>query len=164
MNKSILYLFLVFFVFNACNSNDEDKRVGGDVSIDKCIYAIVKDKDGNDLFDPSVDGSINPTESRLYAVVNGEEQICYGNNDNAPYCVNIGNEKYDGAHFVALYLANHPKDGVSEEIIKWNEILTDTIECKLDINNNIKKVYVNGELVFDQNSTNADGRYITFKH
>lgn len=164
MIKSIFYFFIAFFLFSACDSKDEEKSVGGDPLIDKCVYAIVKDSNGNDLFDPSVDGYINPTNSRLYAVVNGEEQICYGKNDLAPYCVNLSDEKYNDRHFATIYLVNHPENGTSEEIIKWTETLTDTIVCKLDVNNNIQKVYVNGELAFDKSIANSDGRYITFNH
>lgn len=163
MNKLVLCFLLGLFALNSCNSKDE-WPIGNDTPIEQNIYAIVKDAAGNDLLSPDTEGYINPEKSRIYAEVNGEEKLCQGKTDIAPYGVSLSKEKHDGFYFAYTYLIYSPENGHSKEIIKWNETLTDTVTCELDANNNILKLYVNGKLALDKNSTDKKSNYITFSH
>lgn len=161
--KLILCFLLGLFALHGCKS-DDDGPIRVDVPVEQNMYAIVKDAAGNDLFDPATKGYIDPEESRIYAEVNGEKKLCQGKTDVAPYGVYLSQEKQEGFYFANTYLVYFPENGQSKEIIQWNEILTDTVTCELDVNNNIRKLYVNGILAFDKNSKDKSSNSITFIH
>lgn len=153
MNKW-LFLFLFFPFLFGCSSEDEGDIPAPNFVLDLQVQALLQDAEGNDLFDPSAEGYVNPDSIRIYSVVDGEKELVMLPDDS---CSVRAGEAYDGSRFVFLYLATRIVDKSSLDYIQWTPDWVDTVRCTItDKNTIIKDIYVNGRRIEPGTSAVSD--------
>lgn len=158
--KRFLLSLLLFLPLIACS--DDDEPTPG-VVLQHSVQVVLTDEEGNDLLDMRNEGSYDPEEIRIYKVINGEEELYVDGSMDAPYGVIFANKQewvgMEGTPDVSyvdllVMLPETIVDNRTTVVVKWNETESDTFVCEIDPewNNNIRKVYVNGELKWDEHT------------
>lgn len=157
----LLLLMLLSFLFISC-----DKEVApGKVIIEHMITVALVDKDGNELLNVENENAYDPAKIRIYKVQDGKETLYADGTQDLVFGVNFLGEDVATGHYYTNLIVVYTdiiQDNHSTVIVKWNEQEADTVVCEVDPSwyDNIRKVYINGELLWDRNKS-KDGPIFT---
>lgn len=157
----LLLLMLLSFLFISC-----DKEVApGKVIIEHMITVALVDKEGNELLNVENENAYDPAKIRIYKVQDGEETLYADGTQDLVFGVNFLGEDVATGHYYTNLIVVYTdiiQDNHSTVIVKWNEQEADTVVCEVDPSwyDNIRKVYINGELLWDRNKS-KDGPIFT---
>ena len=107
----------------------DDEPVPGPRPAHQTVDVMLQDENGRDLLDQEQPDAYNPDDIQLYFLIDNQEVLMA----NVPY---IGDPSGNGR---------------TTAIVKWNKTDADTIVCEVnpDYLNEIEKIYLNGEFVWD---------------
>lgn len=157
----LLLLMLLSFLFISC-----DKEVApGKVIIEHMITVALVDKEGNELLNVENENAYDPAKIRIYKVQDGKETLYADGTQDLVFGVNFLGEDVATGHYYTNLIVVYTdiiQDNHSTVIVKWNEQEADTVVCEVDPSwyDNIRKVYINGELLWDRNKS-KDGPIFT---
>ena len=157
----LLLLMLLSFLFISC-----DKEVDpGKVIIEHMITVALVDKEGNELLNVENENAYDPAKIRIYKVQDGKETLYADGTQDLVFGVNFLGEDVATGHYYTNLIVVYTdiiQDNHSTVIVKWNEQVADTVVCEVDPSwyDNIRKVYINGELLWDRNKS-KDGPIFT---
>lgn len=157
----LLLLMLLSFLFISC-----DKEVDpGKVIIEHMITVALVDKEGNELLNVENENAYDPAKIRIYKVQDGKETLYADGTQDLVFGVNFLGEDVATGHYYTNLIVVYTdiiQDNHSTVIVKWNEQEADTVVCEVDPSwcDNIRKVYINGELLWDRNKS-KDGPIFT---
>jgi hypothetical protein len=146
---------VVFVCVGFCTSSclQEDFPVLYDTYVD----ILVKDRQGNNLLDPAVDGHFDHAALKLYYVRNSDTVEVFFARQDAPRNLSVLKNESNNEFFLRIL----PDEGrVNEEetltLLEWAPGLRDNVTCLFGRNEQavfIQKVWYNNELRFDIESS-----------
>lgn len=153
--RKLLSIFILCFTFLSCSNNDEDCCSGIPGDDDKFTFSILNEQ-GEDLLDPSVEGSLNTSAIKLFRLENGERKEIYNIGMDHPEGYLI----YEQEGFFRIFPMLAAGDALKTKgFIQWSTHDEDTLELEHIEDSGIKflvKVSFNGEVVWDR-ETDTDG-------
>ena len=158
--KTIISILMLAMLFS-CSDNCCD-----DDNIDRILTLTVKDNQGNDLLAPQILGTYNTANITIFYLINDEKVSVqrysgyldyYPNNIYGYEIVEAGNTS--GTYTMKIFLNNiYSEEDLYTTYIKWNDIDTDTIDCKIEKQEGsvyCSKVFYNGNNVWEISSGTA---------
>ncbi|MCP4551458.1 MAG: hypothetical protein GY834_05335 [Bacteroidetes bacterium] len=154
--KLILMIILMRIIVG-CTNKDTPLCCAGD---DTLFEFSLINRDGLDLLDENITGSYNTENIRLYDLVENDEYLI--NNPNSDYPKGYSIIKRDEIYRIRPSFSETNKLS-KEGIIEWSVTRRDTIFLEMiqqseDVKRLVKVKY-NNEVVWDENTANADYRY-----
>lgn len=135
----------------------DDEPAPGPRPAHQTVDVMLQDENGRDLLDQEQPDAYNPDDIQLYFLIDNQEVLMA----NVPYIGDPSGITYHGPEgtyipkicSVSLFLAYDKavENGRTTAIVKWNKTDADTIVCEVnpDYLNEIEKIYLNGEFVWD---------------
>ncbi len=165
--KKINLLFSTALIFSMLSSCIED-RPCCDVVISQEFNVLLQDSEANNLLEPATAGSINPSNSRLFLLENGEPKLFKveggGILDN-PY--GISTTELDGDIKARVQFQYSGNQEELEGIIQWNDTLSDTLNFTFNSAENptfLIKISQKGQTLWDKETDQEYPISITLNH
>lgn len=153
--KKLLSVFILSIAFISCSNNDENCCSGIPGDDDKFTFSVVNEQ-GEDLFDPSVEGSLNTSEIKIFIFEDGARKEIFKQGMDYPR----GYQFYEQEGYFRIFPMLTTGDALkTKAIIQWNSQDEDTLDLQRIDDLGIKflvKVSYNGEVVWDR-ETDTDG-------
>jgi len=147
--KSLFILLPIAFVLFSCHKKNDDKTI-----IDTSIAISLKDNNGNDLLNPNNPNSYNTNTIKILYEIDGTQIEFYDSKLDYPKGYYI--YKHENEYRIVIFPNDNDSQANPITYIKWNDIDTDTIKCKVDRKHNSEictKVWYNGNLVWNNYDT-----------
>lgn len=142
-----------------CSEDKEELPPPGPDVYDIIITALLHDTEGNDLFDPSTPGYINPDSIWIEPGV-GSDLTPYFLLQRVP---NYFAQTWQGINCLSFAAMSFSKDGsYTLDYIHWSDDWVDTLRCGLRPGVIITDIYVNGKLTLPEEDMEQLGRAIIF--
>jgi hypothetical protein len=120
-------------------------------------FINVVDRQGNNLLNPSIEGSYNSKDIKIFYEINGEMTEFFEANLDMPRNFRIDPPEFERDYIMALVV------GAEKTVIQWNETEADTLQAEIFDDGRsliVLKVYHQGELKWDC-ATSKTGRGLT---
>lgn len=154
MKKIMYFLFMALVSFSCENEVDDEPLVGRPPSSD--FYVLMFDQQENNMLDPGYDGPFDLDKVQIYKTKDGKESVQSGISHEYFY-IDVGGKVLDSISCANLSTSPYEDyaDNLETMIIRWNETETDTIVCEVDPEyyNEVKRIYLNGELAYPKEKT-----------
>lgn len=161
--KKLLTILLVNTLFYSC-SNDSENCCAIPSNSDFFHFSVLN-AEGNDLLDPSTEGSLNTSKIKIFTIENGERVEYSKPLMDSPKGYDIVKEGEVYTIMAAIGKWDEKLENIG--IISWNDIHEDTITLKYaKAGENLKRVvqiFYNGEEVWNEeeagNESIVNGRF-----
>ncbi len=144
---------LLLIIVSSC---EEDKEPLFGI-IDRMAYITVLDQQGNNLLNPSNEGSYKSKDIKIFYEINGEMKEFFEGHLDMPRNFRIDSPNSENDYIMALVIDS------KKTIIQWNESEADTIQAEIFDDGRsliVLKVFHQGELKWD-GATSKTGRGFT---
>lgn len=137
--------YSLFILLTACSKTDNIE-----IPVNTNIDIQIRNKEGEDLLNPSTEGSLNTSEIRVFYKTSAGWNEVYESTLDCPRQICV---RQSGDSYVArLFPNNITSDEITETRIQWNQQMSDVVKCKPKRNEEGKpvsneKVWFNDELV-----------------
>ncbi|PIY09864.1 MAG: hypothetical protein COZ18_07145 [Flexibacter sp. CG_4_10_14_3_um_filter_32_15] len=145
--KYLIVIILCIFL-SSCNDDNEQ------FIVDTALEISVKDSTGSNLLNPSTPNSLDENNIKIIYEIDGE-QIEF-NKPNLTFSKGFFIHQVENEHRIAIHLNTDKNAEYPVTYIKWNNIDTDTIKCKIERTSNseiCKKVWFNEKVVWEDFAT-----------
>lgn len=147
MKKYIVLLGL--FCLFSCGGEDNDICC---MNITDTFTVILKNKQGEDLLNPSHVDCIVPDSIKLFYVVNNVEYEIYNPQRDSPRNFFVYQNTMDGLYRIQFYANHSPEEPYPITYIQWTSHDRDTVKCLFDVGQNhinLNKLWYNNSLRID---------------
>ncbi len=135
--------------------NDYSKyKRGSEEIIDTVFNISVKDAEENDWLNTNISNSLNQNEFKILYEINGEQIEV--NDENLDYPKGFFVYQHENELRIRVFPNTDKSTSYPITYIKWSEMDTDTLKCKIDRNGSsviCKKVWLNNKLVWQSYDT-----------
>jgi hypothetical protein len=155
--KAFSYLFILIAVMSfSCKENEQPQFA----TVDVMAFITVLDEQGNNLLDPSQEGSFKAKDIKIFYEQNGKMEEFFQAHLDMPRNFRIDPPELGSDYLMAISLSNE------KTVIQWNEFESDTLIAEIEQMGQVgagffvKKVFYKGEIKYDI-STSTTGREFT---
>lgn len=152
--KTLSYsLILIALMSFSCNENEQPQFA----TVDMMAFITVLDEQGNNLLDPSQEGSFKAKDIKIFYERDGKITEFFEGHLDMPRNFRIDPPEFDREYIMALVLDS------KKTVIQWNETESDTIQAEIYDDGAsiiVLKVYHQGELKWN-GETAMKGRGFT---
>lgn len=153
--KTLIKTSIIVLAVLVCSCNEKEEPHFG--TIDRMTFITVLDQQGNNLLNPSNEGSYKSKDIKIFFDRNGRLEEFYQGNLDMPRNFRIDPPEFERDYIMALVLDSE------KTVIQWNESEADTLQAEIFDDGRsliVLKVYHQGELKWD-GATSKTGRGFT---